>query len=405
MILLFVIVFYGCLVVANVCSAPLALRCCEELSKLVCLKNFHASRQLHANVLHSHKYAAVTLISYDTTDILDYALYAFAINSAFAYHRNYDIHSTSSLGGFEYEKRDQRWNKVKIVHSIIAELVDRNVTDKYIVWMDSDLIVLNFDLDILELTVAHPQADIIASQDVEPLNGIINTGCMIIRSTNWALQFLDEWWNSTDRVDGMDQHVFDLVYKRRLAHSRESNTDHISAVDIRTKIAILLPHVLNSQIPARVHQQVDHKVLHLAGESSIVRTHIFQSAFAELCRATQRVPTSHNHSACINTDGNSNEHSGAEVIYQLNISALAPQLCITREVLSNIDYRSLLIQEVRSILSSMRLCGGVRVDNVYGSDTTDLSAAARISCDIGAIIKVTLWYPTECLIYSTAECT
>lgn len=373
--------------VAVVYSTPKVLQCCEETAKVLCLIQQHTVQQLDAHSLHKHDhYSALTLVSYDTADILDYALFGFAINSVYAYHHNYGMYTTASSGGFEFEKRDQRWNKVKILHVIIEDLVRSNITDKYIVWMDSDLIVLNLELDLLEIAYSHPRADIIVSQDVEPLNGMINTGCMIIRASTWALAFLDEWWNATDRIDGMDQHVFDLVYKRRL----NTRTVHNSAEDITVKIAILAPHALNSYIPAQKHQEADHKVLHLAGESSIVRAHIFKLAFAEICRASTSVAQHEIHVI--------NEHSGgvghgsppAVVGYRLNVSALAPQLGITRQLLAGVDYAALLTQEVRGVLTSMHGCGGMSALEVdQSADPGDSDVVTSLICDFNTIVKVT----------------
>lgn len=401
MILLYGNLYIIFLVVAWYSELQEALTCCGNNAIASCLKQHHGTRQLHSSSIRLHHYNPVTLVSYDNTDTIDYAVYAFAINSMFAFHRNYTIFATSSAGGFEYENRDQRWNKVKIIHTMLEDLVNRNISDKLIIWMDSDLIVLNFELDFLALSRSNLLADVIVSRDVEPLNGMINTGCMIVRSTPWALAFFDEWWNSTDRVNGMDQHVFDLVYRRRLndIHCNKTNDSQSisdSAQCVATKIAILAPHALNSQIPARKHQEENHKVLHLAGESSIVRTHIFKLAFSDLCRA---ITCSCNEYDIADTTSSVNgclDHDYSSRCY-VNVSALAPQLGITRQVLRGMDYAALLIQEVQSILTSMSLCGGMpsggRGDGDISIDQEGGAAAVvlkNLNCDFSTIVKVNL---------------
>jgi len=47
---------------------------------------------------------------------------------------------------------------------------------------------------------------------------------MIIRNTPWSIQFLQSWWDRVDRIDGMDQHVFDIIYND-LKHNHD-NSQH-----------------------------------------------------------------------------------------------------------------------------------------------------------------------------------
>jgi hypothetical protein len=157
------------------------------------------------------------IITYSTDNIIDYTLYSFGINALYAHsksqhhhyhhHHHHDhnpidatinIYSTSPSGGFEYESRDQRWNKVKIIEVLLSQLQQhmyRNQSSsssssssspdssqvEYIVWMDSDLIILNFNFDFNHITTRYPTADIIISRDAYPDNGMVNTG-MILRN-------------------------------------------------------------------------------------------------------------------------------------------------------------------------------------------------------------------------------
>ena len=153
------------------------------------------------------------IITYSTNSIIDYTLYSFGINALYAHsksqhhHHHQDhnpvdatinIYSTSPSGGFEYESRDQRWNKVKIIEVLLSQLQQqyRNQSTssssssssslssasssssqvEYIIWMDSDLIILNFDFDFNHITTRYPTADIIISRDAYPDNGMVNTG-------------------------------------------------------------------------------------------------------------------------------------------------------------------------------------------------------------------------------------
>eukprot|EP01032_Pedospumella_encystans_P012879 gene12879-14864_t len=274
------------------------------------------------------------MFTYETDHIVDYALHSFAVNSAYAEYRNYDLVLTTSKQGFEFESRDQRWNKVKIMETFINELSKGFHTDekedRYLVWIDSDLIFLNFELDLSALVAQYPLANLIISADVEPLNGMVNTGCMIVRVSRWSQLFFLEWWEATDRVNGMDQHVFDLLYRRR-KNTEEANTSNGLAPNERIdeKIAILPTYALNSHIPASRHQEHHHNILHLAGESSV-------------------------------KDG-----------IALNTAYLAVQLGLSREVLQAIDYPAVLYS-------------AVKVDG----DTSSATENSNQHCEVEHVLKL-----------------
>jgi hypothetical protein len=302
-------------------EAHYSLHCCRAAADVFeCLSALRA-KLVSENIQYNNQTSeasSFTLVTYDTTNTLQFAAYSFAVNSVFARLHNHSIFLAMPDNGFEFEKRDQRWNKVKVLETLIErQLQDGPNSDHYFVWLDSDLIFLDLNMSLSQLASQYPHAELIVSQDVDRLNGMVNTGSMIFRSSDWSLRFLRDWWTYTDRADGMDQHVFDQLYKQyeSTQPSYCNNNDSVPnggnltisssttasssppaptnaepptefiTVCLHTKIVILPPHVLNSHIPARLHQQPSHGVLHLAGESSIVRAHVFRNAYAELCRA------------------------------------------------------------------------------------------------------------------------
>ena len=192
---------------------------------------------------------------------------------------------------------------------------------------------------------------------------MVNTGCMIVRVSEWSRLFFREWWNATERVNGMDQHVFDLIYQRRKVASTQPGQKGTEGDHIESKIAILPTHALNSHIPASRHQQPHHNFLHLAGESSAVRAFIFKAAFAEVCRA---------HQLSTPADSAFSTH-------------LKPQLGLSRQFLQNIDYNSVLYEAVHSVWREMQMCTNVSI-----SDNTDDATAHDSVCDISAVLQVRL---------------
>jgi hypothetical protein len=103
---------------------------------------------------------------------------------------------------------------------------------------------------------------------------------MIIRNTEWSKQFLHNWWNAVDKSLYCDQDAFDVLYHSLL--KKES-----TPVGIVEKIQILSTDSLNSHPPAwKYFPKPDNvRVLHLMGESSLYRAHIFRNAFKNLCLA------------------------------------------------------------------------------------------------------------------------
>ena len=355
------------------------LDCCKSAS-LTCLKSHHGEAEITKSAIASLN-KTITMFTYETDHIVDYALHSFAVNSEYAQYRNYDLVLTTSKQGFEFESRDQRWNKVKIMETFITELSKGFRTDdkedRYLVWLDSDLIFLNFELDLSALVAQYPLADLMLSADVEPLNGMVNTGCMIVRVSSWSQLFFQEWWEATDRVNGMDQHVFDLLYRRR-KNTEEVNTSNGLAHNDRIdeKIAILPTYALNSHIPASRHQESHHNILHLAGESSVVRAHVFQKAHQEVCRA---------HALSVQKDG-----------IALNTAYLAVQLGLSREVLQAIDYPAVLYSAVRNIWQEMLQCGNIPTPSMdarleVDGDTSSAMENSNQHCEVEHVLKVIIF--------------
>ena len=63
----------------------------------------------------------------------------------------------------------------------------------------------------------------------------------MMKSSKWSLEFLNKWWTVVDRLSGMDQHVFDLLWKKDDLH-------------VRGHTALLAPDAVNSAMPASKFQ-------------------------------------------------------------------------------------------------------------------------------------------------------
>jgi hypothetical protein len=92
------------------------------------------------------------LVSFVSPSISSYAAYSTAINELYAQHKGYTYLVLTPEMGYDYEPSDRRWNRVKILLSLMEDAstggyVEANTTTYYM-WMDADLIVLDFNMNI-----------------------------------------------------------------------------------------------------------------------------------------------------------------------------------------------------------------------------------------------------------------
>lgn len=286
------------------------------------------------------------LIMYFTDNIDGHSALSFAINYLYVLaHNSAAIENGGSLSLSRYlptseegkivedwDVFDVRWNKVIILYNLISDLLDRNITtedNQYLVWLDSDLIVANHSFsfhDEVHKIAAYRQVlpDIILSREVNPDNGIANTGCMLLRVSPWTKSFLWRWWNGWNRQEGMDQHVFEALY-HQLPHEEQEH--HLCLLGIST---------INSEFPGLVNHRLAHPILHLAGESNFVRREIFQSSFTALCNYLTR------------------NDKARTVINEDDTVVVYPPFGVSRAALNEIDYRAAHQFEWNSILEELR---------------------------------------------------
>lgn len=110
-----------------------------------------------------------------------------------------------------------------------------------------DLIALDIDFRIEQLAAAHPHAHILMSADV---SSIANSGCIIVKNSQWAIKFLTDWWKLHEGKEGLmtDQLGFETIYKSR------------PVLEMGKRIALLPPDILNSDAPPMGRQLAHHKV-------------------------------------------------------------------------------------------------------------------------------------------------
>lgn len=249
-----------------------AADCCHAQDALECIANGIEEHYQSAldSIRNPPAEPSPLLVTYFTPGILSYSLYTYAINQMHADRHGWKLLAARPESGHEVDTNDQRWNKV---HVLLQLLLSAASSEQVLIWVDSDLIVNHLDFSFASLLAQYPSADLIVSREVNPQNGLVNTGCMLIRNTAWAREFMTQWWTAYDRADGMDQHIFDRLYHH---HPQLACAQHI---------ALLPEEAINSRFPGLISYQNDQPVLHLAGESSFVRAAVFRAAWQLLCSA------------------------------------------------------------------------------------------------------------------------
>lgn len=81
-------------------SYPQTAQCCDKIDQenelLSCLEKVDYGTK------------DIAIISYASTDILDYSAYSFGVNSAYAEQNGYELYVLNEAGGSNYEPRDAR---------------------------------------------------------------------------------------------------------------------------------------------------------------------------------------------------------------------------------------------------------------------------------------------------------
>eukprot|EP01032_Pedospumella_encystans_P018708 gene18708-21289_t len=228
-----------------------------------CIKN--SSRNI-SNHQPAQGASSVAIITFTTAQTISYASFALAINSAYAKRfgyafRVFDLDDTGDIG-------DPRWIKVRLLKEALSHWASAYT---YVVWLDSDLAIIDHSFRFEDVALANSNADMIMSKDMATAPFVSNSGVIIVKNTLWSLNMLDLWWDSYDRDRCCDQNAFTWLYDRKLP------------ADIQAKTALLPANAINSDFPAWLNQQGSDPILHLAGQSSIYRNVVFSTGFQNIC--------------------------------------------------------------------------------------------------------------------------
>lgn len=104
-------------------------------------------------------------------------------------------------------KRHSQWDKIQCVLQNILEF-------DYVIWMDADTIINNFDISFYDIINDNKNYDAIFCKDICYSEGVnhllINTGVMIFKNTAWTRNLLINTWNAIDdyNIEQLDKHSY-----------------------------------------------------------------------------------------------------------------------------------------------------------------------------------------------------
>lgn len=217
--------------------------------------------------------------------IPEYAKYSIAINDKYTQRFGY----TYKRFNHSVETMPPYWMRVK-------DAYDQLLTNRYdaIMYLDLDAVFYDMDKPIEHIMIGN--YDFYIGEDPwsfrEELNNLLNTGCFIIRNTEWSKKFLRNWLNACSGDDGDLEGVckYDWIFKNKnwscpncawagVKYEQGSLANlYLSNVDNSQKhICIFSKDVLSNNEVSK-----SSFVLHLMGSSDTERETSFSSIYRKM---------------------------------------------------------------------------------------------------------------------------
>lgn len=122
--------------------------------------------------------AEISFVYFYTPNILSYAKYSML--NILAYAQNY------GYGMIVYNEPFNKnfafcWNKIAAILKNLSQ-------HKYLIWIDADAIIANFNTSIESIINPYPSTDLFLCLDIYYQKECVNSGVMIIKNTPWAYE-------------------------------------------------------------------------------------------------------------------------------------------------------------------------------------------------------------------------
>lgn len=160
------------------------------------------------------------------------------------------------------------WNK-------IAAILENIHNYKYLVWIDADAIIVNFDKKIESFINENQSVDLYLCQDIILHKECINSGVMIIKNTQWSYNLFLKVWNSYVPHLHNDQNV---IFYEIIKELYPNSTPDLKYTNYCTKIyhpkvQISLENAFNTHI---LNYNKGDYIIHLMGASTDARINIMR---------------------------------------------------------------------------------------------------------------------------------
>jgi hypothetical protein len=148
----------------------------------------------------------------------------FPNHAAYAAKHNYKIIDASD---WIDSSRPPAWSKIRAVQRL---LTDPEYDCDWVVWLDSDTLVMNSNIKLESLIPSDKSADLVITED---RSFVFSSGVWMMRKSEWSLTFLEEWWNSKGYVRSAglslsgDNAAFGHLVQQRVSKDQKAGAQHI----------------------------------------------------------------------------------------------------------------------------------------------------------------------------------
>lgn len=169
-----------------------------------------------------------------------YAALSSHINKLYASRHGYSFHYVKK----QIHGRDPRWIKILI----LIDFLSQKTTHDYFFWIDDDAFFNHHRMSLDFLLRRHPTKDIVICSDDKNSGrrGSLNTGTMLVRNTQWSLNFFQSIWNYSTL-----HHLYKCCHEQttmeRYLHDHSSEYQHV-AVESETVFNSYYSQVMNNTV-------------------------------------------------------------------------------------------------------------------------------------------------------------
>jgi len=217
--------------------------------------------------------AEIVFVYFYTSNIFSYAKHSMLNILSYANKYNYGV--------IIYDKPFNDdvslcWNKIS---AIIENLSQSQY--KYLVWIDADAIIINFDIRIESFINSNPSVDLYLCSDIIIQKECINSGVMIIKNTKWTQHLFSRVWSSPKPHNHNDQNVlfYEIVKELYPKSEPDLKFSNYCGKIVHPKVQILPENSFNTHI---LNYNKGDFIIHLMGSKKNVRIDIMRQINTKL---------------------------------------------------------------------------------------------------------------------------